>query len=53
MALKLVDGAELRALAASGALALPANVACLYLAATNDKVRALCAGLGFAQPPWL
>lgn len=53
MRLKLVDGAELQRMASSGELALPANIACLFLAAVNPEVRAICTEHGFATPPWL
>lgn len=53
MNVTLVDGAELKQLACTGELALPANIACLYLAGVNSDVRAICAQHGFATPPWL
>ena len=53
MRLSLVDGAELKRLAGAGAVAHPASMACLYAAAANAEVRAICAEHGFAAPPWL
>jgi ADP-ribose pyrophosphatase len=49
----LVSAAELRRLAATGALAIPSHIGLLYLAAINPHVQAICAGLGFAKPPWI
>jgi len=49
----LVAGAELRRLAGAGQLSVPTQIGLLYLAGINARVRAICAGLGFRQPPWL
>jgi ADP-ribose pyrophosphatase YjhB (NUDIX family) len=49
----LVSGPELRAMAASGDLAVPSQVALLFQAGLNDDVRALLHAMDIATPPWM
>jgi 8-oxo-dGTP pyrophosphatase MutT (NUDIX family) len=49
----LVSGAEVRRLATAGKLGVPTQLGLLYLAAVNERVRAICAEFGFGRPPWL
>ena len=49
----LVSGAEVRRLASAGKLGVPTQLGLLYLAAVNERVRAICAELGFRKPPWI
>jgi 8-oxo-dGTP pyrophosphatase MutT (NUDIX family) len=50
---RLVSGEVLRALAASGELAVPSQVALVWKAGLNAEVRAHLAARGLSEPPWL
>jgi 8-oxo-dGTP pyrophosphatase MutT (NUDIX family) len=49
----LVSGKEVRRLASAGELGVPTQLGLLYLAGVNQRVRAICANLGFGKPPWM
>jgi ADP-ribose pyrophosphatase YjhB (NUDIX family) len=50
---RLVSGPELRALAASGELAVPSQVALIWRAGLSDPVRTVLRTLNFPTPPWI
>jgi len=52
MRTRLVSGRALRALAASGDLAVPSQVALVWQAGLNDEVRAFLGAQGHPEPPW-
>ncbi len=50
---RLVPGPQLKALALSGDLAVPSQVALLFQAGLNDEVRTLLHSMNIESPPWM